>query len=102
MSRSLLSQFPTRRRSHAAAESPPHANSALLRDLRKSVLILIVKAESGATGIRLWWIKVVAGFRRLSAEAQQSTLSKLYNRLKLLLFLVLSYNRRQFVSLLRG
>jgi hypothetical protein len=81
MSRSLLSQFSNR--SHAAAENPPRASSAPLRDLRESVLILIVKAHSGANrNLLLLDLDVAAGFRRLFAEAQQTAPSKLPNTLK--------------------
>jgi hypothetical protein len=52
MSRSLLSQFPVAL-PRAVAEHFPHANRSSFR-VKKMVLILILKANSGANLISLW------------------------------------------------
>src|SRR6202022_5098326 len=64
----------------AVAEHFPHANRPSLR-VKKMVLILILRANSGANLNSLWLTVPRGGFRRLFAGAQSTPPSKLPNPL---------------------
>jgi hypothetical protein len=80
MSHSSLSQFSAAIR-RAAAEHFPHANCCSLR-VKKVVLVLILKANSGANLNSLLPQCNLRRFRPLFAAAQSTASSKLGNPLK--------------------
>jgi hypothetical protein len=83
----LLSQFPAAIVC-AVAEHFPHAESRSLR-VEKVLLILLLKANSGANLNSLWPPIHLRRFRPLFATAQSTAASKLANPLKSFGFLVL-------------
>jgi hypothetical protein len=87
MSRSSLSHFPAAI-FRAVAEHSPHANRFSFR-VKRMVLILILRANSGANLNSLSPSIYLRRFRPLFATAQSMASSKLGNPLKRLRFLVL-------------
>jgi hypothetical protein len=86
MSRSLLSQFPAADR--AVAEYLPYANRPSLR-VKKMVLFLILRANSGCKPELAPAEAAARGFRPLFAIAQSTVSSKLANPLNNRAFSVL-------------
>jgi hypothetical protein len=72
---------------HAVAERFPYANRPTVR-VKKMVLILMLRANSGANLNLLWLDFTLRRFRRLFATAQSSAAPKLDNPLTNQRFLV--------------